>query len=164
MLLLAVRRVCCFATLPAVAMLMLMLMLSLSLYLAIFWLPWTATQGLLLQPDAPAPTKDQLNLDGVPCASVAILDHGKVTSSVISNGPEDADTIFQACSISKSITSLAVAVLVDAGTITYHTTVKPRLPSHIINCIIEPATEHLLHLSKNLCTPRQAFSLHTPHA
>ncbi len=61
-----------------------------------------------------------INDEGVPSVSMALIDRsGALTTHVITNGKEDRDTVYQACSISKAITSLAVAKLVDDGRISY---------------------------------------------
>lgn len=82
---------------------------------------------------------ERLNADGVPSASIALLEDGKISAKVISSGKEDTNTIYQACSISKAITALAVAKLVDDGHFTYDTPV-----ANIVNCVVEPATAHLM--------------------
>ncbi|KAK4548889.1 hypothetical protein LTR36_008662 [Oleoguttula mirabilis] len=88
---------------------------------------------------------DALAADGVPSASIAILEDGKISTTMITNGgDDDEDTVYQACSISKAITALAVARLVDDGRLSYDTCVADRLPRSIVECIIEPATAHLM--------------------
>jgi len=56
---------------------------------------------------------------GVPTASVALLVKDGVSTHVVTTGLEDKDTLYQACSISKAITGLAVAKLIDQGHIQY---------------------------------------------
>jgi len=82
--------------------------------------------------------------DGVPSASIAILEDGKISAAVVTNGHEDTDTVYQACSISKAITAFAVAKLVDEGQFTYDTRVAKHLPQSVVDCIVAPATVHLM--------------------
>jgi CubicO group peptidase (beta-lactamase class C family) len=86
----------------------------------------------------------RLAVDGVPSASVAVLEDGNISSQVFTIGSENPDTVYQACSISKPITALAVANLVDEGWFTYNTRVVEHLPRNIVDCLIDPETEHLL--------------------
>lgn len=86
----------------------------------------------------------RLNTDGVPSASIAILHDGKVSAHVITSGREDTDTVYQACSISKAITALAVSKLVDEGRISYDTKVVDHLDRAAIDCLVEPKTEPLM--------------------
>lgn len=85
-----------------------------------------------------------LNVDGVPSASIAILEEGKISATIITKGENDTDTVYQACSISKAITALAVAKLVDDGLFSYATRVAEHLPRNITDCIVEPTAEHLI--------------------
>ena len=87
---------------------------------------------------------DRLNDLGVPSASIAILDNGHIYSSVITNGNENSDTVYQACSISKAITALAVAKLVDEGRISYETKIVEHLSESTMQCLVDAETKHLL--------------------
>ncbi|RMX87168.1 hypothetical protein D0869_02547 [Hortaea werneckii] len=89
-------------------------------------------------------TADTLHLAGVPSASIAILEDGKLSATVITNGTENAETLYQACSISKAITSLAVARLVDDGHLSYDTRVIQQIPRDVIAGMLEPSTAHLM--------------------
>lgn len=80
---------------------------------------------------------------GVPTASVAVLARDRVSTHVITAGSEDKDTLYQACSISKAITALAVAKLIDQGYLTYATRVADHLPQGVINLVIDSKTKHL---------------------
>ena len=88
----------------------------------------------------------RLNNDGVPSASIAVFDKtsGKICASVITNGNENPDTVYQACSISKAITGLAVAKLVDLGRMSYNTKVVDHVPQDIVSHIVESDTAHLM--------------------
>jgi CubicO group peptidase (beta-lactamase class C family) len=85
---------------------------------------------------------------GVPTASVALLSKGRVSTHVITTGSEDKETLYQACSISKAITALAVAKLVDQGHLTYATRIAEHLPQEVVNLIVDSNTKHLFqHLT-----------------
>jgi CubicO group peptidase (beta-lactamase class C family) len=87
---------------------------------------------------------EKLNTDGVPSASLAILEDGNISSHVITNGKEDIETVYQACSISKPITALAVAKLVDEGRLSHETKVVNHLTKTVIDCLVDEKTAHLL--------------------
>ncbi|EMC95735.1 hypothetical protein BAUCODRAFT_501946 [Baudoinia panamericana UAMH 10762] len=89
-------------------------------------------------------TTKKINADGVPSASLAILQDGKIAALNITNGKEDTDTIYQACSISKAITAVAVAKLIDDGHFSYDTLVVQHLPQSTIDCIIDAKTAPLM--------------------
>ncbi|KAK3065966.1 hypothetical protein LTR53_017840, partial [Teratosphaeriaceae sp. CCFEE 6253] len=89
-------------------------------------------------------TVDRVNEDGVPSASIAVLKDGEIMARVVTDGTEDAETIYQAASISKAITALAVARLVDEGKFTYESKVAERLPRSVVDSMVEPATAHLM--------------------
>ncbi|KAK5138433.1 hypothetical protein LTR08_000019 [Meristemomyces frigidus] len=106
---------------------------------------------------------ERLNADGVPSASIAILEHGKISAAVITSSREDTETVYQACSISKAITALAVAKLVDDGHFTYDTRVAEHLPRSVIDCITETSTAHLIdHVTiKMLVSHTSGLSQHS---
>ena len=87
---------------------------------------------------------EKLRADGIPSASIAILEDGKISAHVITNGKENNETVYQACSISKAITALAVAKLVDDGRISYDTKVIDHLEQTTIDCLVDEKTSHLL--------------------
>ncbi|KAK5169060.1 uncharacterized protein LTR77_006369 [Saxophila tyrrhenica] len=100
--------------------------------------------NILQQLEKSIVSPNQLNTAGVPSASVAILEDGKISAHVITNGQENTETVYQACSISKAITALAVAKLVDEGRISYDTPVVDHLPQSSIDCIVDSKTSHLM--------------------
>ncbi|RMY77239.1 hypothetical protein D0863_01459 [Hortaea werneckii] len=118
-------------------------------------------------------TADTLHLAGVPSASIAILEDGKLSATVITNGTENAETLYQACSISKAITSLAVARLVDDGHFSYDTRVIQQIPRDVLAGMLEPSTAHLMEYVtvRTLLSHTSGFSQHgfpgysgeTPH-
>jgi CubicO group peptidase (beta-lactamase class C family) len=83
---------------------------------------------------------------GVPTASVALLSKGKVSTHVITTGSPDEDTLYQACSISKAITALAVARLIDQGHLTYSTRIVEHLPQEVVDLVVDSKTRHLFQL------------------
>lgn len=91
---------------------------------------------------------DRLNDDGVPSASIALLEEpfGPIQSHVITNGYEDPNTLYQACSISKVITALAVAKLIDQGRLSYETKVVDYVDDAVLEGILDPRTAHLMEL------------------
>jgi CubicO group peptidase (beta-lactamase class C family) len=87
---------------------------------------------------------------GIPTASVAVLSERThtVTTRVITSSSEDKATLYQACSISKAITALAVAKLIDQGVFTYDTKVVEHLPHEIAELVVDSKTRHLFqHLT-----------------
>ena len=86
----------------------------------------------------------QLNDEGCPTASIAILEDGHISSHVITSGKENSETVYQACSISKPITALAVARLVDLGRISFEGKAIDHLPRSIIEHFVEVGSEHMI--------------------
>ncbi|KAI6813384.1 hypothetical protein KC327_g11491 [Hortaea werneckii] len=89
-------------------------------------------------------TADTLRVAGVPSASIGILEDGKMSATVITNGAENAETLYQACSISKAITALAVGRLVDEGHFSYDAPVGQQIPRDVLAGMLEPSTAHLM--------------------
>lgn len=87
---------------------------------------------------------NKLKLDGIPTASIAVLENGKISAHVITQGSEDTETLYQCCSISKPITGLAVAKLVDQGRISYDDKIVDYLSKSTIDCIVNDQTAHLI--------------------
>lgn len=99
--------------------------------------------------------------EGVPSVSIALIDRsGTLTSHVITNGTETPNTMYQACSISKAITSLAVAKLHDDGIISY----KDRIVDHVPQAYLqrlgkcEPFMDHVT--VESLVSHRSGLSQH----
>ncbi|KAI1880361.1 hypothetical protein JX265_001982 [Neoarthrinium moseri] len=69
---------------------------------------------------------------GSPSISIAVLDHGDITAQCYSTIGGDASTRFQACSISKSVTALAVMRLVDQGRLKLEDKITHFLPKNIV--------------------------------
>jgi CubicO group peptidase (beta-lactamase class C family) len=91
---------------------------------------------------------------GTPIVAVAVLDHGEITGHVIGSSNDGAarnvpeseqstmnkDTIFQACSISKPITALAVIKLCQEGTLDLDAPISQYLDSEQLSWISTPKT------------------------
>lgn len=84
---------------------------------------------------------DRLQDNGVPTASIAILKDGKIESHVLTSGFENADTVYQAASISKAICALGVAKLVDDGKLSYDTKVVDHLSPGLVDSIVGESAE-----------------------
>jgi CubicO group peptidase (beta-lactamase class C family) len=70
----------------------------------------------------------KLDSYGAPSTSVAILEDGALHTHVFSKSAEDAETVYRADSISKAITALGVARLVDQGRLTYDSRMTNLIP------------------------------------
>lgn len=93
-------------------------------------------------------TPSVLTSIGVPTASIALLQDGKISTHILTTGSHTADdqTLYQACSISKAIAALAVARLVDQGKLSWTTKVQDHLPQKTIDIIVDQKTKHLFPL------------------
>lgn len=92
-------------------------------------------------------TVERIVRDGVPSVSVAILEDGKVSSRIFTTeGNQNTNTIYQACSISKAITTLAVAKLVDQGRFSYDTKIAAHLSQDVLDTVVDAKTAHFIPL------------------
>lgn len=93
---------------------------------------------------------------GTPIVSIGVLDAGNTTTKIIGSSkpraaksilsaakPFNNDTIFQACSISKSITALAVMKLCQEGKLALDTSICRYLTPEQFSWICTPATHKL---------------------
>ncbi|KXT10572.1 hypothetical protein AC579_9182 [Pseudocercospora musae] len=73
---------------------------------------------------------DDLNDAGVPSVYMAYLPTptSDIESLAITNGEENSETVYEACSISKAITALAVAKLIDMEHMSYAMKVVGHVP------------------------------------
>lgn len=80
---------------------------------------------------------DLLADNGIPSMSIAWLDHpsASLQNHIITTCRHNTDTAYQAASISKAITALAVAKLIDQGRLTYETKVGDFIPNKILESI-----------------------------
>ena len=81
---------------------------------------------------------------GSPSVSIAILDHGSITSKCISTIGGDSETLFQACSISKPVTGMATMRLIQAGKLHLDSKIVQLLPERVISILETPHTKVLL--------------------
>ncbi|EHK49508.1 uncharacterized protein TrAtP1_010742 [Trichoderma atroviride] len=77
---------------------------------------------------------------GTPCASVAIMEDGAISSHCFSTGKDDTETIFQACSISKPTFAVALMKLVDQGKLTLDGRIGDLLPQDVLDMLTRGAT------------------------
>lgn len=87
---------------------------------------------------------------GTPSASIAVLTADGIVSHAISSdaSPADPDTLYQACSISKTICGLAILRTIDQGKLSHDDPVTKHLPPEYIDAISTPRTRKLLeHLT-----------------
>ncbi|KAF7537380.1 hypothetical protein G7054_g3771 [Neopestalotiopsis clavispora] len=68
---------------------------------------------------------------GAPSVSIAVLEHGKITTRCYSTVGDHVKTRFQACSISKPISALAVMRLADQGRLSLDDKIAPFLPEEV---------------------------------
>ncbi|KAJ2982114.1 hypothetical protein NQ176_g1604 [Zarea fungicola] len=83
---------------------------------------------------------------GSPSTSVSILEDGVLSTRCYSIVGDDADTVFQACSISKAINAIAVLKLVEDGRFTLSSTLRELLPSNYLDILADgsPASQRPL--------------------
>ncbi|KAL7942789.1 beta-lactamase/transpeptidase-like protein [Trichoderma barbatum] len=72
---------------------------------------------------------------GTPCASIAVMEDGIISSHCFSTGQDNTETVFQACSISKPTFAVALMKLVDEGKIELDSRIGDLLPQDILNIL-----------------------------
>ncbi|EFR00600.1 beta-lactamase [Nannizzia gypsea CBS 118893] len=70
---------------------------------------------------------------GAPSVSLAVLDEGEIRTHCISSVSDDVSTRFQACSISKAVTSLGVFKLIELRKLSLHGLISDYLPVSIVD-------------------------------
>jgi len=124
---------------------------------------YTALEALVASqnPSHPSPAAVLADL-GTPSTSIAILDHGTITTHCISTVGDNPDTLFQACSISKPITALAAMRLIQQGKLTLDDKVVDLLPANVTELLETPQTKHLLLqvTIRHLLSHTSGFSVH----
>ena len=115
----------------------------------------------------PYPTADAAVADlGSESISFAILDNGKIESAVLtSNAYTTRHTLFQACSLSKPITGLAVMKLYEMGKLEIDAPITEYLDHTTLAAIRTPATEHQLQFVtvRQLLSQTAGLSVHGLH-
>lgn len=81
---------------------------------------------------------------GTPSTSVAILDHGSISARTFSTVGDNSETVFQACSISKPVASLAAMKMVQAGKLRLDGSITDYLPAASLEIITTPSTRKLV--------------------
>lgn len=90
------------------------------------------------------PAAEVLAQMGTPSTSIAILDHGAISARTLSIVGNDTETVFQACSISKPITALAIMKMVQAGALRLDASITEYLPTASLELITTLATRELV--------------------
>ncbi|KAI0127619.1 beta-lactamase [Xylariales sp. AK1849] len=110
------------------------------------------------QKDPPIDPSEFLASLGAPSISIAVLDHGDIEARCYSTIKDDVDTRFQAASISKPVTVMAVMKLVDQGRLKLEDKIADYLPQIIVDNLGLPALvqevtiEHVLSHTAGLTT------------
>ena len=107
---------------------------------------------------------EALSALNVPGAAVAVVQNGRVVFAegfgTTGERPVDADTIFLTASISKSMTTLAMAQAVDDGLFTWETPAVEVLPTF---AVADPDVTRTISMEKLVCAcsgvPRRDFEL-----
>jgi CubicO group peptidase (beta-lactamase class C family) len=87
---------------------------------------------------------------GTPCASVAIMEDGVISSHCFSTGKDDTETIFQACSISKPTFTVALMKLVDEGKIKLDGRIGDLLPQDVLDLLTKDASSAQISAVKSI--------------
>jgi CubicO group peptidase (beta-lactamase class C family) len=96
------------------------------------------------QDDSSSSVAEVLAKLGTPSTSIALLDHGTITTQCYSTLNHTPETVFQACSISKPVAGLGVMKLVSQGKLDLDTPITEYLPPSSIEMISTPPTRELL--------------------
>lgn len=80
---------------------------------------------------------------GTPSISIAVLDHGDISSHSISSLADNEDTFFQACSISKPLTGVVVFQLIEQGKLELHAPISHYLSTEQVEQFETPQTAGL---------------------
>lgn len=107
-------------------------------------------------PNCETPAKSFAQM-GTPSLSIAVLEDGDVSSRCYSTVGDDTETIFQACSISKPITALAVMRLVDTGALTLNSTIGSLLRQDILDVMTDGCSSGQRELTEGI-TVKQLLS------
>lgn len=99
-------------------------------------------ETLLLEDGKSAP--ETLAMLGTPFISMAIMEDGQISTRVTGSSKYNSETIFQACSISKSITASAVIKFAQQDLLDIDTSVAAYLTSTQLLWISTLKTKHLV--------------------
>lgn len=78
---------------------------------------------------------------GTPCISFALLNQHKMTAHCITSGSDDTSTLFQACSISKSVCSFLTFRLIESGHLSLHNSISTYLSEAEVEKLETPETK-----------------------
>lgn len=100
---------------------------------------------------------------GASTASIAVLDRGVITSHCITSGKSNTSTLFQACSVSKPTTAMALMKIIGEGHLSLSTKILSVLPDHIVKHLTRdsrtaPAVETIT--IQHLISHRGGISIH----
>ena len=103
-------------------------------------------EKLILANSEATTAADALASLGTPSTSIAVLSDGEISSVCHSTVDNDDATLFQACSISKPITALAIMRLVERGELSLDSTISKLLPADTLAILLEgsPASQKTL--------------------
>ncbi|EHK19498.1 uncharacterized protein TRIVIDRAFT_203618 [Trichoderma virens Gv29-8] len=87
---------------------------------------------------------------GTPCASVAIMEDGVISSHCFSTGQENTETVFQACSISKPTFAVALLKLVDEGKLELDSRIGDLLPQDVLDILTKDTSAALSSAVKSI--------------
>lgn len=91
---------------------------------------------LLANTGSSSPAEALVHL-GTPSTSIAVLDNGVIESVCHSSVGDNEETVFQACSISKPITALAIMRLIEDGHFTLESTISQLLPADVLDILTQ---------------------------
>ncbi|KAH8178461.1 beta-lactamase domain-containing protein [Sarocladium implicatum] len=87
---------------------------------------------------------------GTPSTSIAVLKDGDVSSVCHSTSGNNESTLFQACSISKPITALAIMRLVERGALSLESSISQLLPTKVLDILLEGSPDSQRSIIKNI--------------
>ncbi|ETS72925.1 hypothetical protein PFICI_15317 [Pestalotiopsis fici W106-1] len=90
---------------------------------------------ILSQPQSHTEPSEFFASLGAPSVSIAVLDHGEITTRCYSTVGDGVKTRFQACSISKPISALAVMRLADQGRLSLDDKIAHLLSDKVVNSL-----------------------------
>jgi len=115
------------------------------------------TEGISAQLPA-----DELARIGCSSTSIAILDHGSITGHCFSTIGDNDETLFQACSVSKTIAGMTTMKLIQQGKLKLEDKIAALLPRSVIELLETPETKRLLAgvTVKHLMSHTSGLSVH----
>ena len=96
------------------------------------------------QADRPPTPADVLRKEGTPSASIAVLSDGSIVAKCLSSDGNDEETLFQACSISKTIAGSVCARMCQCGLFKLDDRIVPLLPESAVRALETGCPRELL--------------------